>query len=221
MPSTTAMNFIVTGMCIKCITQLCLLGITISRDLKWNTHASCTRQSISNMINIINRFGSALNTNACFRIFNTFIMPKLYFGQPVWCWINKSNEKAINHTLQCCARVALWKKSSKLDAETYAVTNLMPFGQLASLRYLSRTHQLLADDSASSYLPPLIPLADNGRITCNICKFTIPAHKATADVSCFSYMAAKYWNQLPFSTIKLTSHSLFMKNITVIITAKL
>ena len=85
------------------------------------------------MINTINRFGSTLNTNARLRILNAFIMPKLYFGLHVWYWINKSNEKAINHTLQRCARVVLRKISSTLNDETYAVTNLMPFGQLASL----------------------------------------------------------------------------------------
>ena len=107
-----------------------LIGITISRNLKRNTHTSRTRQSISNITNTINRFGSTLNTNARLRIFNAFIrpMPELYFRQPVWCWINKSNEKAISHTLQRCARVLLRKKSSTLDAEPYAVTNLMPFG---------------------------------------------------------------------------------------------
>ena len=141
-PSLPALKVILTGISIKCITELRLLGITILRDLKWNTQASRTHQFISNMINTINRFGTILNTNICLCIFNAFIMLKLYFGLLMWCWVNKSNEKVINHTSQRCIRVVLQKKSSTLDAEIYAITNLMSFGQLASLRYLLRIHQL-------------------------------------------------------------------------------
>ena len=58
------------------------------------------------MLGVLNHFGAALNTNC--RCLQVFILPKLLYCTPVWCWVGNS---VINDTtLQSAACNALRQK---------------------------------------------------------------------------------------------------------------
>jgi hypothetical protein len=153
------------------------------------------------MIGTINRFGCSLNADTRRRIVNAFVVPKLHYALPVWCWVDKAEEKAFDHTILRCARVIMHNKAITLNSTTFNATNLLPFKQMLSLRCLIRTHQLMSSQHPDHYLPSCLTSGGSERVTRNISgrKFSLPAHFTTSDTACFSYMAAKSWNELPQS----------------------
>ena len=72
------------AMCFSIIPDVCVLSITISRDLKWATHATRTQKFAAKIQGILNRFGSALCTNYRCRILQVFMLSKLSYCTPVW-----------------------------------------------------------------------------------------------------------------------------------------
>ena len=87
-------------------------GITISQDLKWTTHATRTQKSVTKMLGVLNRFGSALNTNSRCHILQAFILPKLSHYTSVWCWVSNPVVNAFDTTLQHPVRIFLRQKNS-------------------------------------------------------------------------------------------------------------
>ena len=69
----TALSVLTSGAtCILIVPDVRVLGITIIQDFKWATHATRTQKSVAKMLDILNRFGSALNTS--YRILQAFIL---------------------------------------------------------------------------------------------------------------------------------------------------
>ena len=124
-----------SGSFIKCVHELRLLDVLLSNDLKWHAHASCTRKAINSMIGTINHYGNTLNMNTHQRIIvNAFIIPTLNYALLMWCWLNKTDENAFNHTILRCTRIITHSKTVELNATTYALTGLTPFSPMSSIR---------------------------------------------------------------------------------------
>ena len=103
--------------CIKTVSELRLLGVTFTSDLKWSVHAANTRKSTSKMIGVINRLGNATNTNTRLRILQAFDQLKLTYCLPVWGHLTSST--AMDHALMHAARVVLRNKAAELSKPTF------------------------------------------------------------------------------------------------------
>ena len=73
------------------VQDLHIFGITFKFDLKWSAHALPVRSSVNKMIGVLNRFGNNLNTHACQRIMQAFIMLKIIYCMPIWGHIGKTD----------------------------------------------------------------------------------------------------------------------------------
>ena len=95
---------------------------------------------------------------------------------------------AFNYIILRCARIITHNKTVKLNATTYALTNLMPFSPMSLIRCVMRTHQLLDTEKSNDYLPSI--LSSNSITTRNIsgCEITLPKHTVSSDTTCFSYI---------------------------------
>ena len=142
-----------------------MLGITITQDLKWATHATQTQKSVTKMLDVLNRFGSALNTNCRCRILQALILPKLSHCTPVWCWVSNHVVNAVDTTLQPAARIALRQKTTTLDKNTYETTSILPFRMYTQYKCLCRVNSLLFVDNSEPYLPSLITESDSQHAT--------------------------------------------------------
>ena len=94
---------------------------------------------------------------------------------------------------------------------TYNSTDILPFKLLAEFKCLLATRSMLQHGGVASYLPALITLDDSQRSTRSMegRKFKLPRHSNTSDEQCFYYMAAKYWNNLPFSASQILNSQFF------------
>ena len=97
--ATSCLALGVTGNYIQLVTELRLLGVTFSVDLRWFVQSSKVRTSISRMIGIINCFGTSVNYITRRRVLTAFVLPKLTYCLPVWSAINKTDVKAMDHVL--------------------------------------------------------------------------------------------------------------------------
>ena len=203
------------GARITLVDELKILGVSISSDLQWTVQARKKRQSITKMLGVLNRFGCSLNTDAPRRVFNAFVMPKVVYCLPAWCHVNKGTEKAMDHVLLRAAGIILSDNSVEFNESTYKSTGILLFKLLAEFKCLLATHSLLQHGDVVSYLPALFTADSSHRSTRSIegRKFKLPRHSNTSDKQCFYYMAAKYWNNLPFSASQVLDNSQFFKSV--------
>ena len=200
---------------IAASTELCILRVIISDDLKWSKQATYVRKSISNMVNVLNRFGTSLNNETRKRIFNSFVSPKMHFCAPVWCWVGPSDLKSMNHTIQRAARVILHNSWAELNHNIFTTTGLLPFELFNHHKSLLATHQLLQPRSTDLYLPALLQHTCSSRCATRGTdghKFQLPRHTSVTFEQCFYYMGAKLWNNLPASLISLSSLTKFKES---------
>ena len=80
---TTPSVLISDATCISIVPDVRVLGVTITQDLKWVTHATRMQTSVAKMLGVLNRFGSTLNTNCRCHILQALILPKLSHCKPV------------------------------------------------------------------------------------------------------------------------------------------
>ena len=179
-----------------------MLGVSISSDLQWTVQATKNRQSIIKILGVLNRFDRSLNTDARRRLFNAFVMPKVAYCLPAWCYVNKGTEKAMDHVLLRAARIILSDNSVEFNESTNKFTGISPFKLLVEFKCLLATHSLLQHGDVASYLPAVFTADGSQRSTRSMegRKFKLPRHFNTSDEQCFYYMTAKYWNNLPLST---------------------
>ena len=64
---------------LNIVHEMRVLGVTLSSDLKWSTHASNVRASVSKMAGVFNSFRCSLNMRTRQKILQAFIVPKLVY----------------------------------------------------------------------------------------------------------------------------------------------
>ena len=205
------------------VPEICVLDVTLTKDLKCSAHASRTQKSVVRMLGVLNRFGSTLNTECRRRILQAFIMPKLTYALPVWCWVDTTTAKALDITIQRAAHIVLHKQNAMLDSSTYEATGLHPFHLMSLFKSLICVHNYLSKPNYEVVLSALLSDSHSQHTTRSvICrKFYVPSHSTCADEYCFYYPAAVQWNNLPFNLSLLESMFVFKSNVTKYILASL
>ena len=119
---------------IKSVSELRILGVTLTVDFKWSVYARNTCRSITKMVVVLNRFGCSPNIDSRCHNFNASIRPKMIYYLPVWCYVNESAENAADHMLCCVAGMILHTKHAALDRDTFRITGILPFTLMSSLK---------------------------------------------------------------------------------------
>ena len=60
------------------------LGITLHEHLKWDTHINSISNKISRVIDTINRLKHYIPPNILLTLYNSLILPHLYYGILIW-----------------------------------------------------------------------------------------------------------------------------------------
>ena len=153
------------------------------------------------MLGVLNRFGSTLNIDCRRRILQAFIIPKLTYARPVWCWVDTTTAQALDTTIQHAARIVLHKQNAMLYSSTYEATGLLPFHLISQFKNLTCEHNYLSKPNYEAVLPALLSDSHSQHTTCSVTcrKFCAPAYSTFADEHCFYYATAVQWNNLPFN----------------------
>ena len=68
---------------ISTISDIKVLGVSFTRDLKWQLHQSSVCRKLNNMTSVVARFGKSLNIKARKNIVQAFVLPHLTYYLPV------------------------------------------------------------------------------------------------------------------------------------------
>ena len=156
------------ALCIKTVSELRLLGITFTSNLKWLVHATNTRKSICKMICAVNRLGNTTNTNTRLRIFQAFVQPKLTSCLPLRGHLTSCT--AMDHTLVHAAKVVLRNRAGELSKPTLLSSGLLPFNELCIQRCILVIHAIISNDNTDDalYVPPFLAQTNTQTFTRNV-----------------------------------------------------
>ena len=106
----------------------CFLGVTITSDLKWNTHISNTCAKARQQLGIIHRTFNQANSNTLSHLYRCLVLPTLDYCSSVW----DPHAKYLINKLDSVQRLAVkmvtkhWSASSNHMLSTHPL-NLCPF----------------------------------------------------------------------------------------------
>jgi hypothetical protein len=200
-----------------------ILGVTLTDDLSWDTHAKSIRSSVNSMVGILRRFSSSLNTDTRLKIFNAFILPRITYCLPVWGNGSATATAGLDRTLLRSARIILNSSTAVLDSSVFSSTAIMPFSHLVFSKNVICIFKLLLNQTHSQYLCSdlLKDLVTHSTRSSDGRKFYSLRHKRQRDELCFQCRAIRDWNSLPASVTKSTKLNSFQNSITYIIQSKL
>ena len=187
--------------CIK------ILGVTLSDDLKWNTHSKHVRSCVNGMVGVLQRFGPSLNMDARLKIFNTFILPRITYCLPVWGNGSATVASGLSRTLLRSARFVSNNPSAELNKATFLSTGILSFPELVFTKNVTCLFKLLQYQSYPMYLCSELLKSSISQSTRSSegRKFYTMIHKRQSDEHCFQCQAIRHWNSLPASITSLTN----------------
>ena len=174
---------------LQSVTDLKLLGVTITCDLSWCRRARDVQKKMSSKIAVLKRFSSCLNTRAKLTVYNAFIRPHMNYAGCVWGNSSSSGiEKAIDR-LQLRALKIIFNNTSP---EVQLCSCIHPFRSFVSTRNITILCSQYMD-----YLPELYATHSYSTRSATDNKLRLPVCKLTIARQSTLYSAIVAWNSLP------------------------
>ena len=77
-------DVIINNSHVESVDDFKLLGITVNKHLKWNTHIENTAIKVSKYIGVLNRLKHTLPPGIFYTLYNTLIIPHFNYGLILW-----------------------------------------------------------------------------------------------------------------------------------------
>ena len=182
---------------ISSVNELKLLGVTIDKDLSFNSHVSNIVRKMNNQLQVIKRHKRFIDTNAKFLLYNAYFLPQLNYCSTVWNFCGKCNSAKLEKLNERSLRYVL-------NDTNFSYEELLKKVDHPSL-YNRRIHDILIlvyttiHGYAPEYNSNTLTLRSNSS-TMNLrgqdC-LTIPRVRTTkCGLHSFSYYVSKLWNSI-------------------------
>ena len=194
---------------IPTVDSICFLGVTVTSDLKWNTHITNTCAKARQQLGIINRSFNQANASTLFHLYRCLVLPTLDYCSSVWdphtglhinklesvqrlaariitkCWSNPQSRTHPIHSLNLCSlQDRRWRQKAMICGRILKGCSVIPPTYFTHHPHLSlRLHH--------SY--PLVT----------------PFAKTAAHQSSFFISSTRIWNSLPDHVVCAPSGSSF------------
>ena len=167
------------GNYIEQVNQLSILGMTISKNLRWVNHLNCIgKKCRSDMFLVWRLKCMGLPLNDINQLIRCLLIPKLLYGYPAWCSMNKSELRHLNR---------LYRRVCKAGDAS----------QFPALPKLLETHLLKLFTSAmaeSHSLHSLIPTMTNTRYNMRVERIPLPHCRLTVLKNHFVFAGCMLYN---------------------------
>ena len=197
---------------ISTVSDIKVLGVSFTRDLKWQLHQSSVRRKLSNMMSVVARFGRSLNIKARKNI----VLPHLTHCLPVWgvlvlavCPQWTASLSALP-MLFCTIRMQLWIVLQLWRLVCVLLKQHCFIEMSAACFLLWRTVLYLPILTLTCYLQILLLILDRSSV-CNKLKYF--KHALTRDEYCFQYAGTHDWNLLPNNITALNNFANFKSQV--------
>lgn len=187
------------------------LGVTISHDLRWDSHCHKIRQKASRTLGLLRRTLSPCRQDVKARAYQALVRPQLEYASQVWNPYTLDGVKRIEQVQRSAARF-VFSDYRRTTSVTPLIVNL-GWDSLHNRRLLSQAtmfykiHHGLVDIQLPQVIKPALFI---GRHDHQL-KFNIPV--ASIDPYKFSFYprAVRIWNQLPPTTVLAPSVAIFQE----------
>ena len=125
-------DVIINNSHVEIVDDFKLLGITVNKHLKWNTHIENTAIKVSKYIGVLNRLKHTLPQRILYTLYNTLILPHFNYGLILWghdnTRLHKLQKRAIrtitnsrynSHTEPICKLLNIFKLPDLYKLELY------------------------------------------------------------------------------------------------------
>ena len=125
-------DVIINNSHVEIVDDFKLLGITVNKHLKWNTHIENTAIKVSKYIGVLNRLKHTLPPRILYTLYNTLILPHFNYGLILWghdnTRLHKLQKRAIrtitnsrynSHTEPICKLLNIFKLPDLYKLELY------------------------------------------------------------------------------------------------------
>lgn len=180
---------------ISAVSEIKLLGITIDKELKFDSHLASIVRKVSNQLQVIKRHKRLLDTNSKIKLYNAYFLPQLNYCSIVWNFCGQRNSTKLDKLNERSLRFVFNDFNS-------AYEQLLKQMNQPTL-YNRRVHDMLTlvyksiHDYVPKYISDLFTLRSNSRNLRGYNCLTIPRVNTTRyGLHSFSYNASKRWNSL-------------------------
>ena len=149
-------DIIIDNSHVEIVSDFKLLGITINKHLKWNTHVNNISIKVSKYIGVLNRLKHTLPLRILRTLYNTLILPHFNYGALLWghdsTRLHKLQKRAIrtitnskynSHTEPLCKLLNIMKLPDLYKLKLYKLFNKVQNVQHYLSNYTQPTYSSL------------------------------------------------------------------------------
>ena len=191
------------------------LGLTLSNDLTWTSHIKTIVEKATRRLGSLGRHKFLLDRKSLKKMYTTFILPLLEYGNIVWDNCSMENSKAIESIQLDAARIITGATKVCSIQKLYEESGLEP---LQNRRIRQKLCQLLKiiNGLTPFYLRTILPerVQQQSRyILRNSNNFSMPIARTTSYYKSFLPLTLRSWNSLDETTKQSPKVSSFKRNI--------
>ena len=124
------------------------LGITLHEHLKWDTHINSISNKISRVIGTINRLKHYIPPNILLTLYNSLILPRLYYGILIW---GHGNTDRIIKLQKKAVRIISGSAYNAHSEPSFKILRLLKLQDIHTLQQHKFTYQLINKDLPSLF----------------------------------------------------------------------
>ena len=174
---------------ISTVSDIKVLGISFTRDLKWQLHQLSVRRKLSNTTSVVARFERSLNIKARKNIVQSFVLLHLTYCLPVWGSTSSGCTSSMDRVFEHITCVILHNKNATLNSTTTLMSGVSTFKRTLFYRNVCCMFSNMKDNTLSCYTNVDMPSSNSSFNTrssvCN--KLKCFKHALTRDEHCFQY----------------------------------
>ena len=144
-------DVIINNSHVEIVDDFKLLGITVNKHLKWNTHIENTAIKVSKYIGVLNRLKHTLPPRILYTLYNTLILPHFNYGLILW-----GHDNTRLHKLQ--KRAIRTISNSRYNSHTEPICKLLNIFKLPDLYKLElyKLYYKIENDQVPNYFTTVI-----------------------------------------------------------------
>jgi len=197
--TTLQETYTLHGHHLQCVTEAKYLGVTISADLKWDTHINNTVGRANKTMGFLRRNLKTRNKRVKERAYKALVRPLLEYASPVWDPVNNNSVDSIEKVQRRAARWVSQDYRQSTRSEDLLTKLEWPLLQTrrteARLNTLYKFHHGLL--SINTQFPPTTNQQKRSRRQTNSLAYDVPSHRTQYRQSTFFPRTIPQWNCLP------------------------
>ena len=152
---------------ISTVSDIKVLGVSFTRDLKWQLLQSSVHKKLSNMTSVVVRFGRSLNIRARKNIVQAFVLSHLTYCLPVWGSTSSGCTFSMDRILERITRVILHNKNATLNSTSALTSGVCTFKRTLFYRNVCCLFCFMKDNTLFYYTNVDMPFSISSFNTCS------------------------------------------------------